>query len=64
VAVSKDGLQYRFVIPGTSVLAVGFDTEYHITMAHETLPVMKSFVVWFWHFSEVNGRGDDVRSSG
>jgi hypothetical protein len=39
----------RGELAGTGVVAVGFNTEYHITMARETLPVMNPFDVGFWH---------------
>jgi hypothetical protein len=43
----------RGELAGTGVVAVGFNTEYHITMARETLPVMNPFDVGFWHKCEV-----------
>src|SRR3977135_2288423 len=39
----------RGELAGTGVVAVGFNTEYHITMARETLPVMNPFDVGLWH---------------
>ena len=41
----------RGELAGTGVVAVGFNTEYHITMARETLPVMNPFDVGFWHIT-------------
>ena len=43
----------RGELAGTGVVAVGFNTEYHITMARETLPVMNPFDVGFWHETDV-----------
>jgi hypothetical protein len=43
------------------VVAVGFNTEYHITMARETLPVMNPFDVGFWHKTDVLKVSPDVR---
>ena len=37
----------RGELAGTGVVAVVFNTEYHITMARETLPVMNPLDVGF-----------------
>ena len=49
----------RGELAGTGVVAVGFNTEYHITMARETLPV-NPFDVGFWHETDVAVAGVDV----